>query len=292
MLYSYDSSTKKNSTLQILNGTIKEVQEDAVVVNVPLGYNKSKDYTITKESLSAYGNLEVGKPISAIGTEDGNVFEVDEKEQRKLSGKSAQFYEFTRYKENQTTKTKNPELSAFFVFALSKSTQVKINEEKKTVLIPVNVENKTVWLTFSDKGKFNHYDNYQAEGKDRLGFKAYAEMLIKKLNDLKEDELLMVSYASRFAGWDKENQKEVPLQPTEDKGRLVYNAFANGETVLGLMLNTSMPVAKTYFPLTKTGQPVQTQETPTQAPNEATQPEENVTLDEDNEAELLAAMGV
>lgn len=285
MNYSYEASKKKNSTMQIISGLVTEVKADSVVVKVPSGFRKEETYTIDTASLKLPAAPAVGMPITAIGLDDGEgVFEVNEAKQAALAGKALQFVEFDRIKTQISTGDQNPEHCVLMTFPLTKSSQISIDEAKKTVRFPANVDNKTVWISFWPS-KFNHFDDYQDDGKKKLGTKAYAEMLKKKLDELPEGEVLLVTYAGRFEAWDKENQKNIPAVPTEKDGKVVYNIFANGEKALGTMLNTSMTVNKSFVPMGKNGQ-AKTQEA---AAEEAAAEEQAMTSDE--EMEMINAMG-
>lgn len=247
MLYSYDASSKKNSTMQILSGVVKEVNADTVVVNVPLGYNKQQDFTINTADLQLANAPVVGNAISAIGLEgEEGVFEVDETLQKTLAQGALQFHEFDRVKTKSPATPRPKEHDIFMVFPLSKVTQIMVNEEKKNVAIPAGVGDKTVWLRFWGN-KINKFDDYTEDGKKRLGMKAYAEMFKKKLETLKEDEVLLVPYAGIFEQSEKQEDgsyKSFPAQPTEADGKLSYNVFAQGQNALNQMLNGSMVVPK------------------------------------------------
>lgn len=284
MNYSYDASKKKNSTMQIITGLVTEVKEDTVVVKVPAGFRKEDTFTIDTASLKLATAPAVGMPITAIGVDDGEgVFEVNEAKQAALAGKALHFMEFDRIKTQIATGDQNPEHCVLLTFPLAKSSQINIDEAKKSVRFPANVDNKTVWITFWPS-KFNHYEDYQEDGKKKLGYKAYAEMLKKKLDELPEGEVLLVSYAGRFEAWDKDNQKNVPAIPTEKDGKIVYNIFANGEKAFGNLLNTSVAVNKSFVPMGKNGQAK-----PQEAAETVEAEEQAMTSDE--EMEMINAMG-
>ena len=289
MIYSFEASKKPNSTAQIIAGTIKEVQEGNVVVTVPEGFNRTKEFTIEKNGLSAFGELKVGMPVAAIGLDCGDgSFEVNEEKQKLLAPKATQFLEFDRCKTNVTTKVKSMEHDVFMVFPVAKSSQVMVDKEKKCITIPANVDNVTVWIRFY-QNKFSHFDNYEAEGKKRLGLEAYAEMLKKKVDGLAEGDVLLVPYTGRFedALKDEATGKTTyaPATPQEKDGKLVYSIFGNGENALSTMLNTSMEVAKAFVPLNRTNQAQQEQP----APQTEEAPDEELT--ESEEMEMLNAMG-
>lgn len=293
MIYSFEASMKPNSTTQILAGTISEVQEGNVVVTVPAGYNNVKEYRIASDSLAMFGKLSVGQPIVAIGIDcaDGT-FEVNAEKQRQLAPHALQFMEFDRAKTNVTTKKKSMEHDVLMVFPLAKSSQIIINEEKKSVTIPANVDNVTVWLRFC-QNKFSHFESYEEEGKKRLGIKAYAEMLKKRLDSLAEGDVLLVPYTGRFEDSLRDEAtgkySYVPASPQEKDGKLIYSIFGNGENALGTMLNTSAEVAKSFVPMAKNGLPAKEQEqTKEQEPVKAEPQQE---LSEEEEMELLRAMG-
>lgn len=247
MLFSYDASTKKNSTMQILSGVVKEVLADTVVVNVPLGYNKQKDYTINTSELQLTNAPVVGTVVSAIGVEgEDDVFEVDETLQKTLLQGVLQFHEFDRVKTKSQATPKPKEHDIFMVFPISKAGQVMIDEEKKNITIPANVGDKTVWLRFWGN-KINKYENYEEDGKKRLGMKSYAEMFKKKLDEMKEDEVLLVPYAGIFEQSEKQpdgTYKSFAAQPTEKDGKLSYNVFARGQDALSQMLNSAIVAPK------------------------------------------------
>lgn len=253
MLQTYDSSTKANSTVQIITGIIKEVQADTVLVTVPAGYNNTKEFTIRTESLTLPSAPVAGMPFAAIGLDcDDGTFEVNAEKQKAIAARATQFIEFERCKTNVTTKKKSMEHDVFMMFPVRKSSQVQIDETKGCVKIPANIDNITVWLSFY-AGKFNHFEDYTKgdSGKKALGMKTYAEMLRKKLDGLAEDEVLMISYSGRFedAVKDEASGKTAysPAVPKEKDGRLVYNVFGNGEAALGTMLNTAVAIPKSFL---------------------------------------------
>ena len=252
MLYTYNANKKANSTTQILTGTVKEVLDDKVVIFAPTGYNKSVELTVNTADLELGKAPEVGMPVAAIGMDNGDgTFDIDTDAQKEIAGKVSVLKEFERCKENKQTKTKTMEHSAFMMFPLSKSSQVKIDEEKQVVTIPANVaENSTVWLRFTGKGKFNHFEDYTEDGKKRLGIKAYAQMLQKKLDNLQDGQVLVLPLTSRFESWVKDEATgeghSEPIKPQANGDKLSYSVFANGENALGLMLNTAMEVQKSF----------------------------------------------
>lgn len=292
MLQSYDASAKKNSEVQILTGTVKEVQTDTVTVTVPVGYNSTKEFTISTDALNLTAAPTVGQPITALGldNEDGT-FTVDAEKQNTLAQKTTQFVEFERCKENPTTKKKTMEHDVFLVFPVTSATQVKIDETKKAVTLPANVGNTTVWLNFYST-KFSHFDNYENEGKKKLGLKAYAEMLKKKLDALADGEVLLVSYTGRFEDSVKDEATGKytysPATPREKDGKLIYSVFGKNENALGTMVNTAVTVPKSFVFTTRETAAEEATQTPTKAPEEATKD-----LSEEEEMALLQqAMGV
>lgn len=272
MIYSYQAKKTANSTVQIITGSVKEVKDTTIVVNVPSGLNKSVDLEIEKTSLP-FGDMSVGAPITAIGNEDGEgAFVVDDELQAKLSSVAPQFTQFSRYKENKTTKAKSLEHDALIVFPLRKvgegkkpMVQIVDNPEagkKKHIQIPAYVGNNIIWLNFYENN-FNHFDKYQSEGKTRMGMKDYAQMLQKKIDGLAEGEILLVPYAGRFeeAVKDAEGKfvKNQPVTPREYQGKNTYSVFGNGEIALQTMLNTSVIVDRKFIPLERNGQQAQDQ---------------------------------
>lgn len=284
MLYSYNANKRKDSTKQILAGTVKEVKDEKVVITVPTGYNKKADYEIGLAALGYDEAPAVGQPIVAIGVdnEDGT-FDVDTELQKGIAKKPVQLVEFDRCKTNIQTQAKSMEHSAFMAFPLSKGTQVKIDETKKSVTIPANIaENTTIWLRFC-QNKFSHFDKFTAEGKERLGMKAYAEMLQKKLDALPEGQVLLLTHAGRFEDSVKDEATGKytyePAKPTANGDKISYNIFANGENALGLMLNTSMEVPKSFVFTAKASQ--------TQAQEESAPVADETPLSEEDEMALL-----
>lgn len=287
MLQTYDASMKANSTVQIITGTIKEVQADTVIAAVPVGYNNTKEFTIKTGSLNLPSAPAAGMPFAAIGLdcEDGT-FEVNAEKQKAIAAKATQFIEFERCKTNVTTKKKSMEHDVFMVFPISKASQIQISDDKKCVRIPANIDNVTVWLNFY-ANKFNHYEDYAKDNKHRLGMKSYAEMLQKKLENLADGEILMVSYSGRFEDSVKDEATGKytcsPAVPQERDGRLLYNVFGGGESAMSTMLNTSIAVPKSYVSSEKkSAAEANTANVAAEAPEE-----QNKSLSEEEEMALL-----
>lgn len=283
---------KANSTVQIITGVIKEVRADTVLVTVPVGYNNTKEFTIRTDSLALASAPVAGMPFTAIGLdcEDGT-FEVNAEKQKAVAAKAGQFIEFERCKTNVTTKKKSMEHDVFLLFPMTKSSQVRINDAKSYVGIPANIDNVTVWLNFY-ANKFNHFEDYvkDGSGKNHPGMKSYAEMLQKKLDNLADGEVLMVSYSGRFedAVKDEATGKTTysPAVPKERDGKLVYSVFGSGENAMSTMLNTAVAVPKSFLYEKKSEETAGVAETTVQKePDKKLSEEEELTV-------LQQAMGV
>lgn len=282
MLYTFDSSSKANSTVQIMTGTIKEVAADTVTVTVPVGYNNEKEFKVQTASLKLPSAPTVGMPVAAFGLdcEDGT-FEVNAELQKKIAAKATQMVEFDRCKTNVSTKKKSMEHNVFMMFPLSKASQIQIDEEKKCVRIPANVGNTTVWLRFY-ANQFNHFENYEKDNKKRLGIKSYAQMLQKQLENLTEDGVMLISYTGRFEDSEKGADGKYtysPAAPQEKDGKLVYSVFGNGESAMGTMLNTAVVVNKSCVYTAKASEaPVVPEAQEAQAPAPDLSEEEEMAL--------------